>query len=340
MRIPALLLLAVVSAFSVTARSLSDAEAEFVPQNYQSADGALVLQTNGDYVDPYFATKALIVAQDAGLDVRQPASVWIQWALAHQRSDGRFDRFCRKPGEHWKSCRAADADDSMLALWLQLLYRSAPDSGIPAEWQESVSKARSKLAKLRNGHLEVYYVSEKNHVALLMDNVEVYSALKDIAAAQARFGDNQSADATSHDAKKLAEGIHNVFWDQSQHWFRPSMQKNQPAFYPDVVAQVYPWLGSLPISEDPRAAWESWKNRFASGWLETKYDPHPWGLVALAAAKEGDESSAVCWLSHSQSLRYSARWNVLEEAVYQGLQHQYGGQQIADAAACSRVIAQ
>lgn len=330
------LLFAMVSVFCVTARCGN----EFVPQSYVLSDGALVLESNGNYVEPYFATKALIVAQDAGLDVRQPARAWIEWALAHQSSDGRFDRYCRKLQENWKKCGAADADDSMMALWLQLLYRCAPDSGIPEPWQESVRKARWQLEKLRNGRLEVYHVSEKNHVALLMDNVEIYSALKDMAAAQRRFRDNQGAEATSREAETLAGGIHSVFWDERNQWFRPSMQKNQPAFYPDVVAQVYPWLAGLPGSGDSRAAWESWKSRFASGWLESKYDPHPWGLVALAAAKEGDESSAVCWLSRSQSLRYSPRWNVLEEAVYQGLQHWLGAQQLADATACSRVLAQ
>jgi len=334
MRVFTLLLFAIVPSLSVSA----DSGNEFVPQNYCWPDGALVLQTNGDYVEPYFATKALVVAQDAGLDVRQSAQAWINWALAHQRPDGRFDRYCRKPGQDWKRCGPADADDSMLALWLQLLYRVAPDSGIPAEWQESVAKARAQLAKLRNNRLEVYNVSERNHVALLMDNVEVYAALKDIAAAQSRFGDEQSADATSQAAESLAAGIHRVFWDERDHWFRPSVQKNKPAFYPDAVAQVYPWLAGLPVSEDPRAGWESWRNRFGSAWLETKYDPHPWGLVALAAVKEGDESSAVCWLSHSQSLRYSSRWNVLEEAVYQGLQHWLGRQQLADATACSKVL--
>lgn len=336
MRISCVVFLALVPAFSVTAHSSS----EFVPQNYRSPDGALVLQTDGDYVEPYFATKALIIAQDAGLDVRQAASSWIRWAMAHQRADGRFDRYCRKPGQDWKRCGPADADDSMLALWLQLLYRIAPDSGIPVSWQESVNRARSRLIKLRNDNLKVYYVSEQNHVALLMDNVEIYSALKDMAAAQSRFGDDAGAHQTRDDAENLAAGIHKVFWDEHDHWFRPSIQKNKPAFYPDVVAQVYPWLGDLPISEDPRAAWKSWKTRFGSAWLETKYDPHPWGLIALAAAKEGDEGSAVCWLARSQSLRYSARWNVLEEAVYQGLQHQFGQEQLADASACSRVLAQ
>lgn len=312
---------------------------ELLLQNYRLPDGALVLQTHGDYVEPYFATKALLVAQDAGLNVNEAARAWIEWAMARQRKDGSFDRYCRKRGEDWKRCGPADADDAMLALWLQLLYRCAPDTGIPASWRYSIFRARSELTKLRDGHAKVYWVSNRNHVALLMDNVEIYSAFKDIAAAENRFGDQRAADATSREAETLAAGIRNVFWDQRNHWFRPSIQKNKPAFYPDVVAQIYPWLANLPASEDQREAWENWKKRFASAWLETKYDPHPWGLVALAAAKEGDEASAICWLDHSQSLRYSPRWNVLEEAVYQGLERSLGSQQLADATACSRVLA-
>src|ERR1700694_5538542 len=107
---------------SSTAQSSSS---QFVPGTYRSADGALLLTTGGNYVEPYFATKALITAQDAGLDVRQAGLGWVQWALQRQRKDGRFDRYCRKTGTDWKPCGAADADDSMLALWLQLLYRLA-----------------------------------------------------------------------------------------------------------------------------------------------------------------------------------------------------------------------
>ena len=313
---------------------------EAVLQNYRLADGAVVLQTGGGYVEPYFATKALLVAQDAGLDAQRPAQEWIKWALAHQRSDGRFNRYCRKPGHDWEACGDADADDAMLALWLQLLYRSAPDAGIPEQWKKSVDKARTQLSKLRNGRLRVYHVSQKNHVALFMDNVEIYSALKDIAAAQGRFGDEAGAKATARAAEELAAGIRRVFWDHRGHRFRPSMQKNKPAFYPDAVAQVYPWLADLPVPENSREAWARWKGRFVSAWLETRYDPHPWGLVALAAVKEGDETSAVCWLAHSQPLRYSARWNVLEEAVYQGLQSSLGSPQETDPSACSRVWAQ
>src|SRR5579859_5746934 len=332
------LLLALCASSGYTAQT---AASQFVPTHYRSTDGALLLQTNGNYVEPYFATKALLTAQDAGLDIRQAGLAWIRWALQRQNKDGRFDRYCQKAGAEWKACGAADADDSMLALWLQLLYRLAPDSGIPPEWQVSTQKAQAQLAKLRNGRLGIYHVSGRNHVALFMDNIEVYSALKDIAKAQDRFGDKQAAKTTNKQAENLAAAIDHVFWDKRHQWFRSSMQKNQPAFYPDVVAQVYPLLAGFPLKdENARSAWSRWRSKFASAWLEDKYDPHPWGLVALAAMKMGDPSSALCWLTHSESLRYSPQWNILEEAVFQGLDQQMQDQRSASATACSKTMNQ
>ncbi len=315
---------------------------EFAPGRYQAPDGALLLQpSTEDYVEPYFATKALIVAQDSGLDIRQAGLSWIRWSLQRQRSDGRFERYCRKQGADWRACGSADADDSMLALWLQLLYRLAPDSGLPPQWQPSERKAQAQLAKLRNGRLGVYHVSGRNHVALFMDNVEVYGALKDIARAQIRFGNQSQAQKTDAQAEKLAAAIDHVFWDERNHRFRSSMQKSQPAFYPDVVAQVFPWLAGWSASrKDPRAEWAAWKSRFANAWLEREYDPHPWGLVALAAMKVGDESAAKCWLSHSEPLRYSQRWNILEESVFQGLKYTLEAGQAADPRACLKTTGQ
>ena len=313
--------------------------APFAPDQYQSDDGALLIEANGDYVEPYFATKALIVAQDTGLDVHEAAADWIKWGLAHQKKDGRFERYCRKPGEDWRPCGAADADDSMLSLWLQLLYRMAPDSGLPAAWQASAQNAQSQLSRLRNGRLGVYRVSSRNHVPLFMDNVEVYSALQDIARAKARFGDEAGATATAKEAAKLASAIQHVFWSKRAHWYRSSMQNHQPGFYPDVVAQVYPWLAGLSgPGQEIGAAWKEWKDRFGQEWLNSTSDPHPWGLVALAALQTGDNSVVMCWLTRSESLRYSSHWNILEEAIFQALDSKFERQRLADASACSRVL--
>jgi hypothetical protein len=328
-----------ISSLAVCASSAPPAR--FDPAGYQHPDGAISLQYKGDYIEPYFATKALILAEEAGMDVRQPVQQWIQWLLPRQDKQGRFGRYCRKPGEDWKQCAIADADDSMLALWLQLLYINAPDSGIPPEWQESIRKAKADLDDLRNPRLGVYHVSRQNHVALFMDNVEVYSALVDIAHAQQRFGHQDEAQITLNEAERLNFAIQRVFWNKHEEWFRPSIQKNRPEFYPDVVAQVYPWLADMPMDSDvqTRDAWQSWKQRFAADWLNKKFDPHPWGLVAMAAVKFGDSDSAGCWLSRSEPLRFSTNWNILEEAAFQAVESTIGQTSETSPSACSRVAA-
>jgi hypothetical protein len=316
--------------------------AAFDPQTLQTPDGAIVLNPGGNYVEPYFATKALIVAEDGGLDVHQTAEAWIGWALRRQRSNGLFRRFCRTDtnttnnnDDDWRDCAPADADDSMLALWMQLLYRMAPPTGLPVDWQRSISLSAKQLAKLRNPRLGVYHISRRNHVALLMDNVEVYAALKDVARGQSRLDDPSAAGTDAH-AEQLAAAIQRIFWDRRAQHFRPSMQKTPPAFYPDHLAQIYPWLAGLSgTGQDPREGWEQWKKAFGAGWIERRYDTHPWGLVALAAEQLGDTKSAACWVSQSDSLRGSNSWNVLEEAVWQSLRARFTQPQLLDPQVCT-----
>jgi hypothetical protein len=292
---------------------------KFQVGRYAQSDGALVLNDSRNYVEPYFATKALLVAQSAGLDTKDTALAWIKWLLPRQQPDGRFDRYCSKK-KAWTPCAAADADDSMMALWMELLYRTAPDSGLPQDWKRSADLARSYLNTLRNSRLGVYHVSHRNHAALFMDNVEVYSALAQVANNERRFGDATSAGADDATAQDLAKSIANVFWNKRQQRFLPSNEKSRPAFYPDVVAQTYPWLAGMPTpAGDPRQAWTHWRQAFAPMWLDNRYDPHAWGLVAVAAVELGDANTAGCWLDRAEVHRSDAEWNILEEAAYQAV---------------------
>lgn len=313
--------------------------AAFDPLTFQRAGGALTLNPGGNYVEPYFATKALIVAQDGGLDVHDVALAWIQWYLPRQRRNGLFGRFC-SVNQQWRDCASADADDSMLALWIELLYRMAPSTGLPPQWQHSVALSARQLERLRNRRLDLYHVSGLNHVALFMDNIEVYAALKDIARQQQRLQDPASAE-TNRSAERLSAAIRRVFWDHRAQRFRASMQKIPPAFYPDVVAQVYPWLADVSgPGQDVHQAWEHWKHLFGAGWIERRYDNHAWGLVALAAEKLGDASSAECWASRSDPLRGSGSWNILEEAVWQALRARFAQSEWLDPQACTALLAQ
>ena len=331
---PALLDIAIIALLCLSAHA-----AAFSPATFQTPDGAVELKPGSDYVEPYFATKALIVAQDGGLDVHQAALAWIGWFLPRQRPNGLFRRFCRKNGK-WRDCAPADADDAMLALWMQLLYRLAPDSSMPAEWQHSLALADKQLAVLHDRRLGLYHISRRNHDVLFMDNIEVYAALKDVAKGQLRFRDPAAA-ATDARAEQLAAAIRRIFWDRRAARFRPYMRKSRPAFYPDMVAQVYPWLADMSgPGQDPQQAWERWKQMFGAGWITRRYDSYPWGLVALAAEKLGDATSAACWTAHSDPLRGSASWNVLEEAAWQSLNARFDQAQLLDPHACSALVGQ
>jgi hypothetical protein len=216
----------------------------------------------------------------------------------------------------------------------------APAEGMPAAWRGSVARSRSQLEKLRNRRLGVYHVSRRNHTALLMDNVEVYAALKDIAQAQTRLHEPAAAE-TEAQALHLAKSIEHVFWDRRLKRFRPSIEKSRKAFYPDAVAQVYPWLADMTgPGQNARHAWEQWKKTFGRGWIERRYDNHPWGLVALAAEKLGDANTAACWTSQADSLRRSASWNVLEEAAWQALRAHFSQPELLDPHNCTSFLAQ
>lgn len=293
---------------------------ELSTQHYQRASGAIVLETDGNFVDPYFALKALLTAQDEGLDIRRPALAWIEWLLPRQLPDGRFQRYCLNSGETWRACKAADADDALLALWLQLLYRMSPDE-MPAAWRASANKAEEQLAWLYDHKLGIYAVSRRTPVGLFMDNVEIYAALRDIAASQKRLGEQAAAQQTEARAQATASSIVRVFWDKKHNRFRVSTQWHwRHDFYPDAVAQTYPWLLGLPTPKDRNLQWSDWRKHYGPVWIERRRDPHPWGLVALTAMQLGDNDTAACWLVKSAPFRYSSDWNVLEEVAYQAIE--------------------
>jgi hypothetical protein len=297
----------------------------FEPGPYQEADGAMPLHARGDVVEPYFATKALLAADVAGLEAREAARRWVAWAHARQRFDGRFERYCRD-GQVWRACGDADADDAMLALWLELLYRLAPDAGLPVEWRTSVQTAEAHLASLRDPTRGVYRIARSNPSALFMDNVEIHAALKSIARDQLRLGDARRARETDLQAAYLARDVLTVFWRAEAGAFLVSTQERPgQAFYPDVVAQTYPWLLDLPTpAGDPRPAFAEWRRRHGAAWLSLRQDDYPWGLVALTALELGDAETARCWLGRAAPLRFGRRWNVLEEAIHQTLVARFG----------------
>ncbi len=286
---------------------------------YQHADGAITLRPDATHVEPYFATKALLVAHEAGMDVRAPALAWIDWLRARQLPDGRFERYCGRPGE-WTVCGDADADDAMLALWMQLLFAMGPPDRLHGDWVGTLVAAESHLDSLRDPARGVYFISRNRQTALFMDNVEVYGALRQSAAARRRHGDQAHAGRLDASADALARSIEQVFYQPARRRYEASTQpRTELLFYPDEVAQIYPWLVGYPTHRPgDRELFRAWLRTHRRAWESRELD-YAWGLVAMTAARLGDDDTAERWVRRSKPHRGTLRWNVLEEAIYQAL---------------------
>lgn len=291
---------------------------------YQRPDGAIPVTAATHRVDPYFAAKALLAARDAALDARGPAAAWIAWLLPRQRPDGRIDRFCLERAE-WVACARADADDAMMALWMELLVAFAPPGGLAPGRRESLERAAAYLESLRDPATGVYRISREEPTALFMDNVEVISALSAVAAYHARAGDGGAAAEWGGRAARLREAVVRVF--RGDAGFRVSTQapRAAPAFYPDVVAQIFPLTAGVAIPGwDGPAAYARWMGAHREAWLARRGMDYPWGLVALAAARMKDEATVRCWAARAAPLRHGGSWNVLEEAIFLAIVARHG----------------
>jgi len=283
---------------------------------YQRPDGAITTYLNGDSVDPYFSTKALLVAQDAGMDTTAAARQWIGWLLPRQLADGRFERYCLKGGG-FVSCRPADADDALLATWMELLVRSSPPEGMPADWKRSFDQASRRLDTLRDERRGVYNISADLPVALLMDNVEIFSAYQAVSTYLQRTHDSAGATVWQRKAERLDRGILHVFWQPPRGYVASTQARNTTEFYPDAVAQIFPILAGIhPPNRTLATDYQRWMQQHRFVWLQMPQTDFPWGLVALVADKMGDQDAITCWRARSVQFRNGSHWNVLEETLY------------------------
>ena len=143
---------------------------------YTDASGAITVQHQGDTVDPYFALQALWLAQSQGLDISDQALPWARWLAQHYSAAGHLGRYC-KTASGWTWCKAPDADDASLALWLALL-RQLPAADRQALGASALeARARQDLQQLLLPEQGVYKVSPHLTHSLFMDNLEIWSTL-------------------------------------------------------------------------------------------------------------------------------------------------------------------
>lgn len=279
----------------------------------------LTVSAGGVLVDPYFSGKALLSADKLGMDVADPARSLLGWLLPRQSGDGRFGRYCHTPGG-WQQCQAADADDSMCAIVVELIALLAVREPLRPEWMPAVRRCLALLDRLRTP-LRTYSLSVEQPVQLLMDNCEVYRALARWADALAHLERPAESAAVRQLALELAEGMLRQFWrPRARHWAISSQESSERRFYPEAVAQLFPrmcGLESLPTI--PRTDIDRWLADHGAKWLDGTADHYPWGLMALVMRLADRRDVVRQWLRQARTVRGSARWNVLEESIFQAL---------------------
>lgn len=303
------------SATSATTKELT------LEKLYIRPDGSIMTLTTGQLVDPYFPTKSLLIALDSGMNVSKLGNDWIKWMLARQDANGLFSRYCFKEGEMtYTACAEADADDSMMAMWVELLYRMAPKTGMPKKWKESAEKAEYQLNRLFNQKTTVFNISQALPVGLLMDNIEIYASFKRIEREAVRLGDGKKANEYRGKAEQLKIGITGNFWDDNSKRYIASTQvRTKLEFYPDTVVQLVPMMHGFELSKiaSESAFYQNWMNNHRKEWFALIGKDYPWGLLAVLAEQRKDYQTAACWLQLAAPSRHTKVWNVMDETAFQ-----------------------
>lgn len=130
------------------------------PDAFRTKDGSYVTMTGGDLTDPYFVNKSLIIALEAGMDLRREVVAWLAWLLPRQRRDGGFDRFCGARDGYWVACMDADADDSTAATTIHLLELARQKRWIPPDMAKRAARAEQAamglMLSLKNKRTGLY----------------------------------------------------------------------------------------------------------------------------------------------------------------------------------------
>jgi hypothetical protein len=285
-------------------------------EGFTRPDGAISVVAQGDFVDPYFANKALIIAWEAGMDARERSRQWLTWLVPRQRADGGFDRFCSQAGA-WSACKGADADDSSVATFLHLsaLYVAAEKQ--PNRMQPMIEgsaepvvglttatrKAQGLLQSLRTPR-GTYRALVDQPIEFLMDNTEVYAGL--VGSGQAR------------QAQALKLAIQKHFYTAST-WVPANMAYDRFDFYPSALAPTYRWHTGLVNAATADHEMQVWVKQWGVGWLTRLHDEFAWGLVAWGARAMKDQHWIRCWRFQQEGHHRSRGWTVLDEAVDAGL---------------------
>ncbi len=304
----------------------------------QISDGAIRRTLSPAHVDAsgrawhhiaaYEANLGLIGALRIDPTLREEAARWLRWQIRHLPVDGQdrgvlFDRWISADGREMtvcppdiepRHCRQIDATDSTIASMFLLAQAYLRHGGDPALLRDPVierafRRAATTLAQLQQPD-GLSHAKLDHPVSYLMDAVEVAAGWRALAALQQEVWKQPAVAELSRERERRTwRGIEQVLWQpQAGLWLTSAgaAPVQSGRWYPDVMAQAWPLLWSLPedrlTRERGRQAWQRVSARWPE-WPRRNVDPAGfwWPAAAVAAHCSGDGRAAAEWVARARA---------------------------------------
>lgn len=286
------------------AAAVLQSEEDWFVQNTVLPTGPSVTAYPGNLkVVPYFANLAFEGLVQNPKEIRRVGE-WIAWYLDHINAADRWGVHgsiynYKVSGEgELAPLPEYDSADAYAATFLTLAWHYISAGGSPAVLsgrEKDVLHVAQSIQDVmdRDG---LTWAKSDYHIKFLMDNIEVWRGLTDLASLLDKlYGDVAAATHYRQLAETSRAAIEKAFWTGSGWRVYVDGAGNGPRldwtkWYPDATSQLWPiWTGFL-ATEDPRrtATWDRF-NQAQPGWPDLKFgDAFPWAVVAYTAVCMGD----------------------------------------------------
>ncbi len=305
-----------------------DAEIQWI-KSLQLPSGAILLSSQRESIQPYFDHLAVWAVLKTRPQETPFAKKWLDWVFANLNRPGSSG----VPGtvydfmvdhEHEMNLYTCDSFDAYNGTFLMLLGEYWKITHDRAYFQSKLPDIKLILhatLQSKNEH-GLTNARPDAQIAYLMDNVEVWRGLTDIALVFADLGQNELAHSTRNNAQELQKTIEKYLWSpqlQSYLPYESELNPNPTEFYPFGTALIWPILFELPEAQARKVSlWNHFQAHWLSRWKKGDSDFFAWSLLAYTAAKSGDRNLAQEWELHATDMIQQRNWpwHVGESAGY------------------------
>lgn len=238
----------------------------------------------------------LLNAADRELYIRSYLDLYLKTV----RADGTIEDVDFTSGMSTSGAYAmvpSDSDDSYAATLLTLAVKYLRASKNWVWWD--ANKAKLKFIAYRNlavmvkpdGYTSVFQAprNQSNSIGYLMDNCEVYRGLRDFAAMLRERGEPSEATYYDSFATGITNGILKIGFDNARGGFAVGDHTPlaETSFYPGTTCQVFPQAFGVSELAPYFDRGFQFLETYSPGWADGRYDPYPWAVLGLVAAKRG-----------------------------------------------------